>query len=158
MSQGYLGYFPAPPPFLPAPGDPAVSWQQWKRVFLNFLEAIGGDELQPKRCRAILLNSLGVEGQRIFCSILVQGADVASDAKAEDTVDRFKAALAALDTHFASATNYLVEGHRFRQRRQLPVTEPVCYFMAQPRAHRCWGLTPVGVWESLSTAPPGDMP
>nr|XP_054921320.1 uncharacterized protein LOC129382021 [Dermacentor andersoni] len=104
-----LGCFPAPPPFLPAPGDPAVPWQQWKRVFLNFLEAIGGDELKPKRCKAILLNSLGVEG-----------ADVTADAKAEDKVDQFKDALAALDTHFASATNDLVERRRFRQRRQLP--------------------------------------
>ncbi|XP_075532412.1 uncharacterized protein LOC142565772 [Dermacentor variabilis] len=114
-----LGCFPAPPPFLPAPGDPAVPWQQWKRVFLNFLEAIGGDELKPKRCKANLLNSLGVEGQRIFYSILAQEADVTADAKDGDKADQFKDALAALDTHFASATNDLVERRRLRQ-RQLP--------------------------------------
>ncbi|XP_072141268.1 uncharacterized protein [Dermacentor andersoni] len=114
------GGFPASPLFLPAPGEPAVPWQQWKRVFLNFLEAIGGDELQPKPCRAILLNSLGAEGQRILYSILAQGADVTADAKTEDKVGQFKDALAALDTHFTSATNDLVERCRFRQRRQLP--------------------------------------
>lgn len=37
-------------------------------MFINFLEAAEGDELSPVRQKAILLNALGVEGQRVFYS------------------------------------------------------------------------------------------
>ncbi|XP_042147516.1 uncharacterized protein LOC121836625 [Ixodes scapularis] len=97
-----MAFFSAasPPPFLPTPGQPAIPWEQWKGVFLNFLGAAGGDELQPNCRKAILLNALGVEGQRVFYSIA--------------------GARTVLDAHFATTTSVLVDRHRLRQRRQAP--------------------------------------
>ncbi|KAH6926285.1 hypothetical protein HPB50_016396 [Hyalomma asiaticum] len=82
-------------------------------------QAIRGDQLQPTHRGAILLNSLRVEGQPIFYSILAQAADVTTAAITEDAVEQFKDALASQDTHFASTTNDLLERRRFRQ-IQLP--------------------------------------
>ncbi|XP_064469773.1 uncharacterized protein K02A2.6-like [Ornithodoros turicata] len=119
---------PPPPPFLPTLGAPAVPWPQWKQVFVNYLEAVGGDAFPAKRRKAILLNSLGVEGQRIFYGFppdasppplpTVLGSD---DAKrADSALDDYEVALRALDKHFIATTNELVERHRFRSRWQLP--------------------------------------
>lgn len=47
-------------------GPPCVPWWQGKQAFLNFLEAVHGDNLAPKRRKRILLNALGLEGQRIY--------------------------------------------------------------------------------------------
>ncbi|KAL1473772.1 hypothetical protein MTO96_038483 [Rhipicephalus appendiculatus] len=58
-----------PPPFLPTPGRPAVSWPQWLRIFENFLLASGASDCTPDHREALLLHSLGVEGQRIFYTL-----------------------------------------------------------------------------------------
>ncbi|CAN8016596.1 unnamed protein product [Ixodes persulcatus] len=58
-----------PPPFLPAPGRPAIPWKQWRRVFQNYLLALGGDAHEPARRKALLLHCLGVEGQRVFYTL-----------------------------------------------------------------------------------------
>ncbi|XP_064467533.1 uncharacterized protein LOC135378433 [Ornithodoros turicata] len=119
---------PPPPPFLPTPGAPAVPWPQWKQVFVNYLEAVGGDAFPAKRRKAILLNSLGVQGQRILYGLppdtsppplpTASGSDDAK--KADSALDDYDFALRALDKHFIATTNELVERHRFRSRRQLP--------------------------------------
>ncbi|KAH7940112.1 hypothetical protein HPB52_021861 [Rhipicephalus sanguineus] len=55
-----------PPPFLAAPGTPAIPWTRWIRLFENFLLASGAADLPAPRRRALLLHCLGPEGQRIF--------------------------------------------------------------------------------------------
>lgn len=59
----------SPPPFLSTPGQTVVAWPQWKLAFLNYLEAVGGEKMSAIRRKAILLNALGLEGQRMYCSI-----------------------------------------------------------------------------------------
>ncbi|KAL1422861.1 hypothetical protein MTO96_000440 [Rhipicephalus appendiculatus] len=110
-----------PPPFLATPGPANVPWTQWKRAFLNYLEALGGEKLSKKCCRAILLNALGLEGQRVYYSLVPDTTDASSskDGK-EDGTDVFKDALLVLDKPFATTVNELMERHRFRKRRQLP--------------------------------------
>ncbi|XP_072141280.1 solute carrier organic anion transporter family member 4A1-like [Dermacentor andersoni] len=54
-----------PPPFLPVPGRPAVAWQQWFRIFENYLLASGASDCTPDRRKALLLHSLGVEGKSL---------------------------------------------------------------------------------------------
>lgn len=73
--------------------DPAsVSWRQWKRAFVNYLEALSGEELSKKRCKAMLLNALGLEGQQVYYSLVPYNADSSTDVK-EDGTDVFKEAL-----------------------------------------------------------------
>ncbi|KAL1475268.1 hypothetical protein MTO96_037414 [Rhipicephalus appendiculatus] len=55
-----------PPPFLAAPGTPAIPWNRWIRLLENFLLASGAADLPAPRRRALLLHCLGPEGQRIF--------------------------------------------------------------------------------------------
>ncbi|KAL1483030.1 hypothetical protein MTO96_033406 [Rhipicephalus appendiculatus] len=114
-----------PPPFLATPGPTSVPWMQWKRAFFNFLEALGGEELSKKRCRAILLNALGLEGQRVYYNLVPDTTDASSSKEGkEDGTDVFKDALSVLDIHFATTVNELMEWHRFRKRLQLP-GEPI---------------------------------
>ncbi|KAH7944976.1 hypothetical protein HPB49_003784 [Dermacentor silvarum] len=60
-----------PPPFLHVPGRPPVPWLQWHRMFENFLLASGASDCKPERRKALLIHSLGVEGQRVFSSLLL---------------------------------------------------------------------------------------
>lgn len=59
---------PAPAPFLPCSGEPAIPFVTWGKIFENYLIAINatGDAWPDARKRAILLHSLGTEGQRLF--------------------------------------------------------------------------------------------
>nr|XP_037270298.1 protein SMG5-like [Rhipicephalus microplus] len=63
-----------PPPFLPKPGHPAVAWPQWIHIFENFLLASGVSDCVPDRCKALLIHSLGVEGQRIIHTLPLQSS------------------------------------------------------------------------------------
>ncbi|KAH9359505.1 hypothetical protein HPB48_016687 [Haemaphysalis longicornis] len=63
-----------PPTFLFTPGRPAVAWPQSIRIVENFLLASGASDLWPDRRKALLLHSLGVEGQRIFHTLPLQSS------------------------------------------------------------------------------------
>ena len=58
----------APPPFLAIPGEPSISWERWFSSFQTYLIASGldGTSVSDERRRAILVHSLGTEGQQIF--------------------------------------------------------------------------------------------
>ncbi|KAL1473817.1 hypothetical protein MTO96_021792 [Rhipicephalus appendiculatus] len=120
-----------PPPFLPAQGRPPVPWPQWLRMFETFLLASGASDFTPERRKALLLlHSLGIEGQRIFFTLPPYASETApsgSTATETDEVKKLAAApssydqaVAALTRHFASASNVVVERHRFRRRTQQP--------------------------------------
>ncbi|KAH7957813.1 hypothetical protein HPB52_023149 [Rhipicephalus sanguineus] len=57
------------PPFLPAQGRPPVPWPQWFRMFETFLLASVASDFTPERRKALLLQSLGIEGQHIFFTL-----------------------------------------------------------------------------------------
>ncbi|XP_040065730.1 serine/arginine repetitive matrix protein 1-like [Ixodes scapularis] len=103
-----------PAEFLPTPGEPSMPWQTWKRGFLNYLEAIDAEDFPPKRKRAILFSFLGDEGNRV-----VEAFNLASPA-VNAAQDEFQRLLSALDTHFASAQNVVVERRKFAMRFQGP--------------------------------------
>lgn len=123
-----------PPPFLPTPGRPAVPWPQWLRIFENFLLASGASDCTPDRRKALLLHSLGVEGQRIFYTLPLPSSDNAKPGE-QTAIDKIPAAskgiadtrteassydiaVAALHTHFITASNVVAERHRFGRRVQ----------------------------------------
>ncbi|KAG0439186.1 hypothetical protein HPB47_016727, partial [Ixodes persulcatus] len=92
-----------PADFLPTPGEPVAPLLTWKRGFLNYLEAIDAEDFPPKRKRAILFSFLGDEGNRVVDAFNLAGPAVNADQ------DEFQVLLSALDTHFASAQNVVVE-------------------------------------------------
>ena len=59
-----------PPPFLPCPGEPSIDWPRWKESFQSYLLATGLDLLPDSRKRAVLVNCLGSEGQRVYKGFL----------------------------------------------------------------------------------------
>ncbi|KFD48192.1 hypothetical protein M513_10906 [Trichuris suis] len=63
----------APCPFLEHPGAPVLPWRMWFRLFCNYLDAAFATVPADKRKRAILLNCLGTEGQRIFYTLPSKG-------------------------------------------------------------------------------------
>ena len=102
----------APAPFLPAPGDPTVPWAVWIAQFDNYLLAIGGDAFPQARQKAILLHSLGCEGQRVF-----QTLPVVPKAEGETDVAHAKRVLQGF---FGPKCNVVGERYRFRCRAQQP--------------------------------------
>ncbi|XP_042150198.1 uncharacterized protein LOC115319397 [Ixodes scapularis] len=127
-----------PPPFLPAPGRPAVAWPQWLRMFETFLLASGASDFTPERRKALLLHSLRLEGQRIFFS-LPPSSDTSEDSgKPSPALSSYDQAVAVLTQHFASASNVVVERHKFRRRVQQPGESALEYVAAlRELATRC---------------------
>ncbi|KAG0445042.1 hypothetical protein HPB47_001674 [Ixodes persulcatus] len=140
-----------PPPILSAPGRPAVAWPQWLRMFETFLLATGASDFTPERRKALLLHSLGLEGQRILFSLPPSSDTSATvppaaaavktsedSGKTSPALSAYDQAVAVLTQHFASASNVVVERHRFRRRVQQP-GESVLEYVAALRelATRC---------------------
>ncbi|KAL1444471.1 hypothetical protein MTO96_029828 [Rhipicephalus appendiculatus] len=71
--MAFAGIAP-PDPFLPTPGRPVQPWSRWHDMFKVYLLASGASEFSPERRKAILLHSLGPEGQRIFNTLSVSQA------------------------------------------------------------------------------------
>ncbi|XP_077523583.1 uncharacterized protein LOC144134554 [Amblyomma americanum] len=123
-----------PPPFLPVPGRPAVAWPQWFRIFENYVLASGASDCTPDRRKALLLHSLGVEGQRIFYTLPLPSLDnvklgeqTATEKTSEDSngtgdtapeVSSYDIAVASLHAHFSATCNVVAERHRFSRRVQ----------------------------------------
>lgn len=98
---------PFPPPFLPCPGEPPIPLVTWKKMFENYLLVVDatGDKWPQGRKKALLLHSLGTEGQRLFYTLPNPGT----------TMDD---ALKALEAHFNPKRNTVAERHAFRKRTQ----------------------------------------
>ncbi|KAI2660383.1 Transposon Ty3-G Gag-Pol polyprotein [Labeo rohita] len=108
-----------PTPFLPCPGEPAIPFDTWLRMFQNYLLVVGasGDAWPIERKRALLLHCLGTEGQRLFYTLPNQG-------------DSMEDAIVALKAHFAPRRNIVAERHAFRKRVQAPGESIVQYVAA----------------------------
>ncbi|KAL1479252.1 hypothetical protein MTO96_052003 [Rhipicephalus appendiculatus] len=140
----------APAPFLTASGTPPVPWKRWLKLFKAYLVSVGGNDWSAERKEALLLTSLGAEGQRqYFNNEEVKEATavgVATDTtlgapqNQDSTVpvstsvprtgesDEYTELLNNLNLLFADATNFIVERHQFCKRLQLPgrTFHPVC--------------------------------
>ena len=109
----------APPPFLASPGEPSISWERWFSSFQTYIIASGLDStsVSDERRRAILVHSLGTEGQRIFAQFPT------------DETGKYEDAVKALQKYFGPRKSILIERYRFRQRSQ-GHGEPVKQFVA----------------------------
>lgn len=59
---------PLSAPFMPCPGEPAIAFPTWLKMFENYMLVIDamGDSWPDARKQTILLHALGTEGQRLF--------------------------------------------------------------------------------------------
>ncbi|KAH7936962.1 hypothetical protein HPB49_006666 [Dermacentor silvarum] len=96
--MAFAGIAP-PDPFLPTPGRPVQPWSRWHDMFKVYLVASGASEFSPERRRALLLHSLGPEGQQ-------------EEKGTAATPDVYDSAVAALAKHFDTPCNLVVERHR----------------------------------------------
>ncbi|XP_029008158.1 zinc finger protein 26-like isoform X1 [Betta splendens] len=96
-----------PPPYLPVPREPTVSWHKWIKAFEQYVEVLGENKLVDSTKCALLQNCLGPEGQRIFTS-LIQG---------ETT---YTAAISVLTDYFSSDGRSQMSRLKFHQRAQMP--------------------------------------
>ena len=112
---------PLPAPFMPCPGEPAIAFTTWLKMFENYMLVINatGDSWPDARKLAVLLHALGTEGQRLFYAL-------------PDTGDTYAAAVEGLKKHFVPKVNVIAERHKFRQRAQRP-DETVNEFLAALR-------------------------
>uniref|UniRef100_A0A8C1UM80 Uncharacterized protein n=1 Tax=Cyprinus carpio TaxID=7962 RepID=A0A8C1UM80_CYPCA len=95
--------------FLPCPGESAMPFDMWLRVFNNYLLVINatGDAWPDIHKRATLLHCLGTEGQQIFYTL-------------PHTGDTYASAVSAIEKHFTPKVNVVVEPYAFRKRAQFP--------------------------------------
>lgn len=113
-----LGLQP-PPAFLECPGEPKVALDAWKKLFDNYLLAIGGSDFSAERKRALLIHCLGTEGQRLYNTLPL----------AANTYD---GTVQALQTFFTPKVNVVAERYRFRQRAQA-MGESIDHYLAALR-------------------------
>ena len=97
-------------PFLDNPGEPPVEWSKWSKQFQVYLIASGMNKKAHEVQVAILLHSLGTEGQRIFYTL-----PGASDDKL--TLD---AAVKLLNSYFIPKTNIISNWVKFISIEQTP--------------------------------------
>ena len=46
-----------------------MAWNEWKRMFDTYMDAIDSEQFTDKRKTALLLHSLGAEGQRRYSKL-----------------------------------------------------------------------------------------
>uniref|UniRef100_A0A668UI84 Retrotransposon gag domain-containing protein n=1 Tax=Oreochromis aureus TaxID=47969 RepID=A0A668UI84_OREAU len=105
--------------FLDCPGEPKIPFAASKKLFDNYLLAIGGNDFATERKRALLIHCLGTEGQRIYSALPL-------------TTDDYKGSVKALETYFHPKVNVVAERYRFRQRAQ-SVGESTDHYVAALR-------------------------
>ncbi|KAM9769234.1 uncharacterized protein ACNS7B_012127 [Menidia menidia] len=107
-----------PPPFLPAPGEPAMLWPKWLNAFEHYLQALGEKELADSSRLALLRNCLGPEGERVMAALIRNRATYA-------------AAVSDLTAHFSS--DPASQGHRLTLGAALAVGKEVERVLNKPR-------------------------
>ena len=79
---------------------PAIPWPQWKRLFENYLLASDTAGESADRNKAILLHSLGPEGQRIFYTLPELG---------EENADNYVKTMTTLQERFVPTVNVVAQ-------------------------------------------------
>lgn len=110
---------PFPSFLLPCPGEPAMPFGTWLRIFDYYLRVIDatGDAWPDDIRTAVLLHCLGTEGQRIFYSLPNRGTT-------------YKDAEAALKAYFVPKANIVAERHAFCRCCQAPHETVIQYVAA----------------------------
>ena len=103
-----------PPSFLATPGTPIIPWNQWSKLFINYMLACDATAYSNERKKAMLLHALGAEGQRTFHTLTEDFITVDDD----DTC--YTKAMKMLKSHYAPTMNVVVERYNFRKGGQLP--------------------------------------
>ncbi|MEQ2236296.1 hypothetical protein ILYODFUR_011107 [Ilyodon furcidens] len=108
---------PLPVPFMPCPGEPAIPFTTWLKMFENYMLVIAasGDGWPDARKRAVLLHAPGMESQRLFYTL-------------PNTGDTFAAAISALKEHFVPKANVIAERHKFQNQNQNQLYCQVCAY------------------------------
>ncbi|KAH7965134.1 hypothetical protein HPB49_003978 [Dermacentor silvarum] len=105
-------------PFLPSPIHLVIPWEQWIQAFKNYMVASGASDLPARRRKAILLNCLGLEGQRIFQTLTSEDDPRLLASSAAGGIspgpDEFDRAIAMLEDHYKSFVNVTAARHHFR--------------------------------------------
>lgn len=94
-----------PAVFLDCPGEPKLPFVMWKKLFDNYLLAIGCNEFSAERKRALLIHCLGTEGHRIYSTLPL-------------ATDDYDGSVKALEKYFNPKLNVVAERYRFRQPAQ----------------------------------------
>ncbi|KAH8026996.1 hypothetical protein HPB51_001311 [Rhipicephalus microplus] len=90
-------------------------------MFKVYLLASGASEFSPERPNALLLHSLGPEGQRIFNTLsILQAAEKTEEEGTGATPDVYDSAVAAPAKHFDATCDPIVQRHRFHRQIQFP--------------------------------------
>ncbi|XP_069094762.1 uncharacterized protein [Pleurodeles waltl] len=104
----------SPPCFLPVPGEPSISWKQWRNIFSTYLLAIAGDRYTPVRKQAILLHHLGAEGRRIYDDL----PEIPLGTGDVHPTNVYEMSLLMLEKHLTPKLNTVFERHKFFSRVQ----------------------------------------
>lgn len=104
----------APPSFLPTPGEPAILWKDWKKLFLTYILATGADQYGPVRKQAVLLHNLGVEGRRLYENLPELSLGVGNG----EPSNVYEMTMKMLDLRFTTKVNVVLERHKFFCRMQ----------------------------------------
>lgn len=95
-----------PPPFLSVPGEPTMLWHKWLRAFEHYIETLGDNGLIDSSKCVLLQNCLGLEGQRIFTTLI-------------QTEGSYAEAVAALTDYFSSDHTSQMCRLKFHHRAQM---------------------------------------
>lgn len=112
MASAHISVVP-PPNFLAQPGPPSIPWEDWIVMFENYLDALDGQDFSAKRKKALLLSTLGKEGQQIF-RYLPQ----ALQANGQTMPDEYKEAICRLEARYATEENLLMNRFKFYMQHQ----------------------------------------
>lgn len=85
-------------------GEPPTAFTSWIRMFENYLLAISDTEVSEERKPALLIQSLGVEGQHICYTFPLN--------------DKYETAIIALKEFFVFKVNLVAKRYKFCQCEQ----------------------------------------
>ncbi|KAJ1183281.1 hypothetical protein NDU88_000106 [Pleurodeles waltl] len=90
------------------PGVPTLPWEDWIEMLENYIVALDGQGFSSLRKKAILLSTLGCEGQRIFKYL-----PPSMGPNGQPMDDVFKEAIKRLENRFAKETNLVLARYKF---------------------------------------------
>lgn len=122
MAGRTVSVMPFKPVFLESPGEPPIPWSRWLAMFNDYLLAVDFPTATEHAGRkaALLRASLGVEGYRVYSSLVA------------DSREGFDDAVGHLAAHFEQKPSAIFERAQFTRRVQTN-SESVAQFVAELR-------------------------
>ncbi|KAH7975095.1 hypothetical protein HPB49_023540 [Dermacentor silvarum] len=103
-----------PPPFLQCPGLSAIPWPKWRHVLQIHVAA---RDATPKHKKALLFNSLGVEGLNIYFRAVVDRTQLHTDEDGE-TLNAYEEALTLLHAYFCPEDDEVCRRMKYKKKIQ----------------------------------------